>query len=508
MTHAVQLRLGVALLAALALAGWFYFDSLAGIARMWDTDASYSHGLLIPPIVLWLLWRNRAEILAVDWWPSWWGAAACVAAVSAWIVASGVGVQVVEQLAVVALVPALVLGVLGARALRTVGFPMLLLFFAVPFGKGLMPWLMKITADLSVKALVLTGIPVYRSGMVLSIPEGDFEVARACSGLNYLTVGVVLGVLYAFLAYRSWAKRLAFIAASVVIPILANSLRVYLTVAVAHASDMRWGTGLDHVIGGRVLFILILLLMFWIGQRWADRPLEGPSSMAGSVPSHGLPGTREYAIVVACMIPLALGPTALRGAIADFQAAISVDGSIVLPAARDGWSGPDRKADSWTPAYSGAAEEARATYRNADGDGIEIFVGEYQIGARDGREMIAYGNYVVPHERESLLTERRVEIDLGNGTRQDAREISFPSDRDARVVWLWYQVGTQTTVRPWMVKVLEGLEFIRGRGATERVISIAARAENRESAIQRLSDYVASYADCVGTGFGPPGCGG
>src|SRR4026207_758168 len=124
------------------------------------------------------------------------------------------------------------LAVLGWQAYRQMAFPLAFLVFAVPFGRALVPALMQVTADITVTVLNWTGVPGFPGGMLLSIPGGDFEVARACSGLNYLMTGVVLGTLYAHLMYTGWRKRVAFVAVTVAVLIVANGIRAYLTVAI------------------------------------------------------------------------------------------------------------------------------------------------------------------------------------------------------------------------------------------------------------------------------------
>ncbi len=86
-------------------------------------------------------------------------------------------------------------------------FPLAYMFFAVPMGEGLVPKLMSFTADFTLWALRLTGLPVFRDGMFFSIPAGDFEVATACSGIRYLMASFALGTLYAFLSFRSFKKQ-------------------------------------------------------------------------------------------------------------------------------------------------------------------------------------------------------------------------------------------------------------------------------------------------------------
>ena len=111
------------------------------------------------------------------------------------------------------------------------------------------------------RALLLqwTGIPVLRSHMYLTIPYGQFEVARACSGLNYFVTSLVLGVLYAYLNYRGWTKRIVCVAAFLVFPVVLNILRVYVIVVVSYLTEMRFGPGTEHVMFGRIFFVVVML---------------------------------------------------------------------------------------------------------------------------------------------------------------------------------------------------------------------------------------------------------
>lgn len=145
-----RLELLVLWLAGVLLIGWQHLDVLRTIEDKWRTDAAFSHGFLVVPICLWLAWRKRAELRGIALGPSWLGVAALGACTLAWIVARGSGVLVVEQLAVVAMVPSLVLAIFGWQATRTLIFPLAMLAFCVPFGRAIVPWLMQITADIEI----------------------------------------------------------------------------------------------------------------------------------------------------------------------------------------------------------------------------------------------------------------------------------------------------------------------------------------------------------------------
>jgi exosortase A len=141
-------------------------------------------------------------------------------------------------------------------------------------GEGLIPPLMDFTADFTVGMVQLTGIPVYREGTFFQLPTGNWSVIEACSGVRYLIASITLGTLYAYLTYTSYLKRTLFIIASIIVPIIANGLRAYMIVMIAHLSDMKLALGVDHLIYGWVWFGIVIFIMFFIGSYWRDSEEE------------------------------------------------------------------------------------------------------------------------------------------------------------------------------------------------------------------------------------------
>ena len=105
---------------------------------------------------------------------------------------------------------------------------------------------------------------------MLSIPRGDFEVAKACSGIRYLIASVSLGTFYAYLTYQSWGRRLLFVSMAIALPILANGLRAYGIVMIAHFTNMKHAVGVDHLIYGWLFFGVLMFVLFWVGGRYAQ----------------------------------------------------------------------------------------------------------------------------------------------------------------------------------------------------------------------------------------------
>ena len=140
----------------------------------------------------------------------------------------------------------------------------------MPLGEVLVPTLMDWTATFTVAALRASGVPVYQEGNFLVIPSGMWSIVEACSGLRYLIASLMVGCLYAYLSYRSPGRRVAFIAASLVLPIFANWLRAYMIVMLGHLSNNRLAVGVDHLIYGWIFFGLVMVLLLWIGSRWRE----------------------------------------------------------------------------------------------------------------------------------------------------------------------------------------------------------------------------------------------
>ena len=116
-----------------------------------------------------------------------------------WLLGDLAAVNAVTFLALVSLLVFAVPALLGTRVALAILFPLAYLFFAVPIGEFALPQMMEWTAEFTIVALRLTGIPVYREGLSFVIPSGNWSVVEACSGVRYLIASVVVGTLYAYL---------------------------------------------------------------------------------------------------------------------------------------------------------------------------------------------------------------------------------------------------------------------------------------------------------------------
>ena len=439
---------GAAFLLLFALLLLLYRDTAMSMADIWWRSETFAHGLIVPPIFLWLVWRKRSALAAHRPRPSALGLLALTLSLAGWLVADMAGVQVVRQLAFVAAIPSLVVAVLGWRIAWVVAYPLAFLFLGVPMGEGLMLPLMNYTADFTVASLQLLGFPVYREGTFFELPSGSWSVIEACSGLRYLIASLTVGALYAYLSYRSLWRRAAFIVASVAVPVVANGFRALMIVLLAHYSDMKLATGVDHIIYGWVFFGIIMLLLFWVGSFWqeSEAPDIPPAEGAGALRGASLPRMVVTGLFAAGLLGLPLLYAAHLA-----QRPLPPQPSLALPVTLEGgWQRDDAVTLSdWRPTFQNPDRQATLQYRRG-GEIVVVHLAWYGRQRQDA-ELINSRNFMIEQEHEvwSNVGEQVVGM-----AQHPVRETRLRSSSLRLLIHDWFVVGTVPTVSSVRAKLL------------------------------------------------------
>src|SRR5262249_18992537 len=142
-----------------------------------------------------------------------------------------------RQLAFVAMLLATLLAVLGWRAGRVLALPLLYLFLMVPMGDLLVGRLQLLVAVVVAWAARLTGVPVFRDGVLLEVPTGSFLVEPGCAGLGFLLSALALSLLFADLLFQRTAKRFACVAIALGAALLVNWVRIYALIVISEFSS-------------------------------------------------------------------------------------------------------------------------------------------------------------------------------------------------------------------------------------------------------------------------------
>ncbi len=479
----------------LVLTGVFW-PTFYSMVEIWERSETFTHGYLIFPISAWLLWRQRDELAQVQPRADLRGLILLAAAGAGWLLADAGSVNVVAQYAFIAMLIAAVWTLLGWRFVWAAFFPLMFLFFAVPVGEFLIQPLMGVTADFTVAMLQLTGIPVYREGMFFSIPSGDWSVVEGCSGLRYLIASVTLGVLYAYLTYRSWKRRLLFSIAAIIVPIFANSGRAYMIVMIAHLSDMQLALGVDHYIYGWVFFGLVMLLLFWIGSFWRedDQPEPVQSQPSGAPPA-AVPARPRLPVAIAVVLVAGLWP-----AYASWLAARPLPAMPELQVESQGGWQPAEAFTSWMPHWVGADRQLRQSYAQA-GRNVLLELNYYATQRQDA-ELINSQNFMIRQKDPawSNVGESHVTVEIGGQSRQVRQAKLRGSDGQRLLVWQWNLINQHPTVNDQAAKLNLALDRVRLQRDDGLSVLIATPydAADHATAVATLARFAADMGPAIG----------
>ncbi|STR23645.1 exosortase A [Janthinobacterium lividum] len=451
----------VALLLSLAAVVLLYHATFWSMAELWARSQTFAHGFLIVPISCWLAWRQRTRLAALAPRPSRQGLLLLGVLGLAWLLADAANVPVVEQYAATAMLPACVLAILGWPAVRLLAFPLAYLFLAVPFGEVFIEPLIDFTAAFTVTALQWSGVPVFRDGSNFSLPTGNWSVVEACSGLRYLIAALALGALFAHVNCHSTRRRVAVMAAALLVPILANGVRAYLIVMLGHLSDMRLAVGVDHLIYGWLFFGLVALLLFWLAARW--RELPPPRAVPSARPVRLSTGAANPRAVVragvACLLLAALWPALALASQRDDGATLPAM-VLTLPDP-PAWHRLHDAVPDWQVPYAGTPARFAATYARQDGGApVGLQLHWYARQARDAEllthQALPYGARWMP------LAQRMRHVKLASGALA-VRESVLAHGGERLLVWRVYRQGGIVTARPMLVKLLLAQAKLLGR---------------------------------------------
>jgi exosortase A len=353
-----------AMVLVLLAIGLLYLDTLVAMVAIWNRSSTFAHAWLVPPIVLWLVWRKRAELALITPRPAPWVLLPMAVVSLGWLLGDLAGINAVTQLAFTALLVLSVPAVLGLAVARRLMFPLAFLFFMVPIGEFTTDIMMEWTADFTVWALQVSGVPVYREGLQFIIPSGAWSVIEACSGVRYLIASFMVGTLFAYLNYTSHWRRWVFVGISIIVPIVANWVRAYMIVMLGHLSSNTLAVGVDHLIYGWVFFGVVIGIMFVIGAKWSEPPAEAAAQPAATGHQAGGATTSRMAMaMLATLVVLAMAPA---GSWQLRHPTPAPALSLVLPVLPGVTAAADQSL-ALEPRFEGAAGLAHQNYQADDG---------------------------------------------------------------------------------------------------------------------------------------------
>ncbi|QIG80683.1 exosortase A [Stakelama tenebrarum] len=465
------------------------------LATIYWTNTTFGHCLFILPVVGWLVWQRRRELALVR--PEGWLPGLALVAVGGfgWLLGEAAEVALARHLGLVLMLQGAVVTVLGPNVARALLFPIAYLLFLVPFGEGMQEPLQDLTAKMVMPLLHLAGVPAVSDGVLITTPNGYFEVAEACSGAKFVIAMLAYGTLVANVCYVAWRRRIAFMAMALIVPILANAVRAFGTIYAAWMTSVEAATGFDHIVYGWFFFALVMAAVLAIGWRWFDRDPDAPWFDPAALQS---PVRRRAEAPVAGLLVLAGASLFLAlGHVVDARAS-DLPASMTLPEI-PGWERvPLSDRAAWSPHYPTADHTLHGRYRDASGATVDLAVAVYG-SQHDGKELVGFGQGAIREDDRWLRVETLRPLDGGFAIRMRA---PGPVERETVT---WYRVGGVLTGSDSRAKLATLKAKLLGGDQTAVAVLVSAERGDGDSraALERFvaaAGPVDALADRVASG--------
>jgi len=440
-----------------------YWPTFYDLILEGKSTGNYTHRIFVMPIFLIAIWRIRFDLGLQPVKPCWLGLLALFAGGALWLVGELAFIQVLRNLAAILMLAMAILTILGYRWFVTAIFPLFFLVFAVPFYGPIVPFLVDLTAAFAFNALQFSGVLVYREGPHFELSSGRWSIVDACSGIEYLSAVTMFATLFAWTVFDENRKRVAFVAGAIVLGIIGNWLRAYLTMLIAHVTGNQF---LRESHGTFGWYLFAVLLFFYCMAGWNLRndsvksAANGAPEMAftrGAAATVG--GSWQLVLVCICTLLVILAWPFLRTTLS--QASRTETVQIPRIKTAGGWIETSNNQTDWKPALTNPTRQSVQTFERR-GTQVSVHFGLFANEDWHSKLVSSVNKLVDSESRKwSVVSTSRTNLTLA-GRAIRPKTGSIVGGQQRVVAWHWYSVNGQPTADDFQAKLWQLSSRLRG----------------------------------------------
>lgn len=465
-----------------ALAAALTWPTVPDMARTWLGSSYYHHGVFVAPVAAWMIFAHSARPQGAGR-PDL-GLLIIVAGAALWLVGRAGGAAIIEQLAFVTILIGAVGAVYGHLALRHWAWPLGFLFFMVPAGASLLPWLQFATAKMVVGALSVFGFAISVDGVIIHTSVGAFAIAEACAGLNVLIAAIMVSTVFAYVSFQGWGRRAGFIAFAALFAIIANAVRAFFLILFPLLIGEQADIGPDHYVVGWMLYFFVLVALALIGRRFANRSVQNTAPAMNAAPGWrrlSLCVAAGYLVTGAVYANYVVDRNIHRTAPATLTL-LNTPGWRILPPPRD-----------WRARSPHADRSAAATYVSADAE-VDIAL-SYFTHDRRGAEYTARPLGDAGADWDRIGHHEGVLFLFGTARTVNFARLIGPQNQK-RLALTVYWLGDDIYFNARNLKRSQAAQKLRGDNREGGVITLAAPyAESPDDALRAIGQFTADVED-------------
>jgi exosortase len=257
----------------------------------WWTDENYSHGLLVPFVIGFIVWNEFSELRQrIDTPRYLLGGLVIVGSIGLLLVGTLGAELFLQRFSLLTMIAGIVMYFWGTKLLQALVVPFALFFLAIPipqiiFNKIAFP-LQIWASQMAVWGIRIFEVASVRKGNVIEIlPRGSqqiisLEVVEACSGIRSLMTLVTLALILAYFtrerrdvwnggwinlikSFDFW-RTLVLMFMAIPIAIVTNGGRVTATAVLTYKYGKQALDGFAHASAGWIVYVVALILLILI----------------------------------------------------------------------------------------------------------------------------------------------------------------------------------------------------------------------------------------------------
>jgi EpsI family protein len=421
------------------------------------STGTYSHGYLVLVLTASLL-VYAARSLRPPYHFSWVGITGVLVTGILWLLAYVSNIMVVQATVVPAAVFAALISIFGLKSAKVWLFPLVYFMFAVPVWDSANWVLQEMTIAAATAFLSVVNITAYIDGSVVQLPNGTFEIAAGCSGLNFFIVALALVSLYGYLYLWNLRNRAWLIVCAALFAVLTNWIRVTTIIIAGYLTDMQhYFVTVDHYMFGWVLFAAMLIPVYLFARRLEQSESHQADSRVSETPLESFPGRVMSRRTLLVMMMVFVAPTA----------AFAIDRLTTATAAhafewplRFGEWELDRKDVDLGVTFGGSLVSASATYKK-DKARVAVYANMYGR-QRQGAELISDNNQIYSSDVWKVAHSTTLKITSGDTPMMiQALELKGMYE-ERRAIYYWYDVAGKSYANGRTTKIAEMFQSLTG----------------------------------------------
>jgi exosortase D (VPLPA-CTERM-specific) len=491
----------------------------SGLLLFWVESEEYGHGLMVVGVLAYLAYRR---------WDSTWiesrrdgwlciplAGVAFVFAISG----EASGIHLISYYSIWLFAVATMLGTGGARLVKKLLFPLLivLLLFPLPnpYGPMLTSKLQLISSMMGVWFIRTMGGSVYLEGNVLDMGAGiKLLVAEACAGLRYLFPLMSLGAIAAYIIRAPSWIRIAIFLVTIPITLVMNSIRIAVTGLLVEGGNTTHTEGILHLFEGWVVFVVASVILWVVA--WGLIKLQPGSPNLSDVLFFEAEKVVDSGDVVTLPTQHRQGADNARlWGVAAFALIAALSSGLLaarVPATLDrkplsefpmqigDWVAHEDRLPPNIEAVAGASEYYYGDFHAPSGGVVNVYIAYYST-QRHGQ--VPHSPKVcIPGAGWTIESNSPVIIPGGSGNLLKANRIlSTKGDRKA-ITYYWLKQGSTSYNQEFITRLnLIKFSLLENRtdGALIRLVTDVMAGESLEAAESRLMRFSPDFVSIIPT---------